>query len=109
MATNIDKALTPLMDDSSDILIEENQTLDVDVDLDVLDLDAMGEEEMEDGSVVIDFDPEAELREASEAHGVNLAEHLSDQELTAIGTELVQDFKDAHATRAPWYLAHPRI
>ena len=58
MAINVDKALVP-----SDILVEDGPEVDIDPltgDADDPDYELMGEEQNEDGSVVIDFDPNGE-------------------------------------------------
>ena len=104
MAINVDKALVP-----SDILVEDGPEVDIDPltgDADDPDYELMGEEQNEDGSVVIDFDPNGEDEDRSEDHNVNLAELLEDEALSALSAELVQAFKDDKDTRAPWEKAY---
>ena len=104
MAINIDKALVP-----SDILVEDGPEVDIDPlpdDADNPDYELMGEEQNEDGSVVIDFDPNGENEDRGEEHNENLAELLEDDDLTALSTELVQAFSDDRETRAPWEKAY---
>ena len=104
MAINIDKALVP-----SDILVEDGPEVDIDPltdDADNPDYELMGEEQNEDGSVVIDFDPNGEKEDRGEEHNENLAELLEDDDLTALSTELVQAFSDDRETRAPWEKAY---
>lgn len=77
--------------------------------LDEIEVELPGEAEAveeadENGGVVVVFDPDA--GDAGVAFDANLAEHLSDDELTIVGSELVQSYKDDRETRKPWEEAY---
>jgi hypothetical protein len=105
MATNIDKAMIP-----SDLDIEGGD-LEVDVgpeelELSAAELDGMAEEEQEDGSVVIDFNPSEGAAGEESDHSENLADLIDPQDLTKMASELVQSYKDDKTTRDPWEKAY---
>ena len=57
--------------------------------------------EMEDGGVLIDFDPEKFLGEDVE-FGANLAEHMEDSDLDELSSNLVGDYKGDRSSRKDW-------
>jgi hypothetical protein len=58
--------------------------------------------ENEDGSVDINFDPNANKQMPTTDHFANLAEVLDDQILGPIGAELVDDYIDYKSSRQDW-------
>ena len=58
--------------------------------------------ENEDGSVDIDFDPNAASMEGSDEHYANLAEFLPDQVLSEIGADLSGKYMDYSMGRKEW-------
>jgi hypothetical protein len=58
--------------------------------------------ENEDGSVEINFDPNAASPEGSDEHYANLAEFLPDQVLSEIGADLSQKYMDYQMGRKDW-------
>ena len=54
----------------------------------------------EDGGMVIDLDPMA--REESQNHGDNLAEFMSDSDLSTLANDLIEDFEEDRKSRADW-------
>ena len=96
MATNVDKTLVP-----SDIEVEANTDVEVSLPGDDFDMEIVEEVE-QDGSVVVDFDPEATLAEREDGHGENIADLLDDELLNSIGSELVAAYQDDRRTRDPW-------
>jgi hypothetical protein len=59
----------------------------------------------EDGSVTVDLDPEAEAPVDTEFSS-NLAEDMSDADLSKVGAELVKAFDDDDQSRDPWKKAY---
>jgi hypothetical protein len=97
----VEKALIP-----SDLDIEGND-LEIELSPEELDLSeeelaGIGEEEQEDGSVVIDFDPTGADMSDGGDHDANLAEALDDKELTAISSELSEAYAADKLSREPW-------
>jgi len=58
-----------------------------------------------EGGVVIDFAPQQE-GPVDIPHAGNLAEHMDDRDLTKLGSELVQHYKDDKLSREPWEKAY---
>ncbi len=58
--------------------------------------------EQEDGSVEIDFDPNAASPEGGDEHYANLAEFLPDEVLGEIGSDLAQKYQDYQMGRKEW-------
>ena len=58
--------------------------------------------EQEDGSVEIDFDPNAASPEGGDEHYANLAEFLPDEVLSEIGSDLSQKYQDYQMGRKEW-------
>jgi len=58
--------------------------------------------ELEDGSVQIDFDPEAAQPEGGDEHYANLAEFLPEDVLDEMGADLSQKYQDYQMGRKEW-------
>ena len=58
--------------------------------------------EMDDGSVVVDFDPLAELMEPEDSFQSNLAEYLEESELNELASDLVSKFDSDKSSRGDW-------
>jgi hypothetical protein len=58
--------------------------------------------EQEDGSVDIDFDPNAASPEGGDEHYANLAEFLPDDVLGELGSDLTQKYMDYNMSRKDW-------
>jgi len=59
---------------------------------------------MEDGGAEISFDPTQELQ--SSDHSSNLAEIIDEQNLTEIGSELVNNYNEYRASRQDWEMSY---
>tara|TARA_R110000824_G_scaffold162073_8_gene337663 strand:- start:4972 stop:7755 length:2784 start_codon:yes stop_codon:yes gene_type:complete len=105
MATNIDKALIPSDLDAAGADLEVELSPE-ELDLSEEELEELGEEEREDGSVVIDFSPDAPGQGDGGEHEENLAEVLEDAVLTAMSSELTEAYKADRLTRSPWEKAY---
>ena len=62
--------------------------------------------ELEDGGVEIDFDPQAVVGEGGQNHEANLAEFLDDDILGEISSELMSDFTEYKSSRDDWEQAY---
>ena len=62
--------------------------------------------ENEDGSVDINYDPAIASVEGGENHYDNLAEHLPDDVLGKLGSELTQNYQDYKMSRKDWERAY---
>lgn len=60
------------------------------------------EVEMADGSVVVDFDPRPEPDDDPDDFGANLADHLSESELSAIAEDLLEGIEEDNRSRQEW-------
>ena len=58
--------------------------------------------ENEDGSVDINFDPNAASPEGGDEHYANLAEFLPDEVLDELGSDLTGKYQDYNASRKDW-------
>ena len=58
--------------------------------------------ENEDGSVDINYDPNAVAPEGGDEHYANLAEFLPDDELARLGSDLYQKYEDYKMSRKDW-------
>ena len=58
--------------------------------------------EMDDGSMVVDFDPMAEKREGGDSFNSNLAEYIDDGELGTIALDLISKFDSDKSSRSDW-------
>ena len=58
--------------------------------------------EMDDGSMVIDFDPMSEMMGQPEAFDSNIAEFIDDNELRTIALDLVGKFDSDKSSRSDW-------
>ena len=65
------------------------------------DSDLVGEIEDDEGGILIDFDPDASAMEEV-VFGENLAEHMEDDELGKISSELVSQFNSDKESRKDW-------
>jgi len=104
MADKIDKSLTqsprgsieiPSQEDIQETVVEAQEELSkapgpVEVN------------EQEDGSVEIDFDPNAASPEGGDEHYANLAEFLPDEVLNEMGADLSQKYQDYQMGRKEW-------
>ena len=59
-------------------------------------------QEEDDGSVTVDFDPNAASPEGGDEHYANLAEFLEDQVLDELGSDLTQKYMDYNMSRKDW-------
>jgi len=62
--------------------------------------------ENEDGSVDLNYDPAIASVEGSDNHYANLAEHLPEDILGKLGTELFQNYQDYKNSRKDWETAY---
>ena len=61
--------------------------------------------DMPDGGALVQLGPEPE-EESEDSHDTNLAEKLSDTELSGLASELVQDYRDDRESRKEWEKAY---
>jgi len=104
MADKIDKALTQGPRGSA-IIPGEEQVQEAIVEEQVAEEQAPGpieQTELEDGSVQIDFDPQAAQPEGGDEHYANLAEFLPDEVLDEMGADLSQKYQDYQMGRKEW-------
>ena len=59
-------------------------------------------QEEDDGSVTVDFDPNAASPEGGDEHYANLAEFLEDHILDELGSDLTQKYMDYNMSRKDW-------
>ena len=104
MADKIDKSLTQSPRGSIDLPSEEDiQETVVEAQEEVSEAPGPVEvNEQEDGSVEIDFDPNAASPEGGDEHYANLAEFLPDDILDEIGSDLSQKYQDYQMGRKEW-------
>ena len=104
MADKIDKSLTQSPRGSIDLPSEEDiQETVVEAQEEVSEAPGPVEvNEQEDGSVEIDFDPNAASPEGGDEHYANLAEFLPDNILDEIGSDLSQKYQDYQMGRKEW-------
>ena len=104
MADKIDKSLTQGPRGSVQIPGEEEITEAVETSVEAQQ-EAPGPveiEEQEDGSVEIDFDPNAASPEGGDEHYANLAEFLPDEILNELGSDLTGKYNEYNASRKDW-------
>ena len=104
MADKIDKSLTQGPRGSAVIPGEEQITEAIEQEV-VEEQQAPGPietTELEDGSVQIDFDPNAASPEGGDEHYANLAEFLPDEILNELGSDLTGKYQDYNASRKDW-------
>jgi hypothetical protein len=58
--------------------------------------------EMDDGSMVVDFDPTAPEGESVDSFQSNLAEHIDDDELRSMAIDLISKFNGDRSSRSDW-------
>ena len=104
MADKIDKALTeaprqsvkiPGPEEIEDTLVEAQEEVEQTPD-------GVEVTEQEDGSVDINFDPNAASPEGGDEHYANLAEFLPDDVLGSLGSDLSQKYMDYQMGRKEW-------
>ena len=104
MADKIDKSLT--QGPRSSVNIPGQEQIEEAIEQEVVEAqDAPGPveiEEAEDGSVTVDFDPNAASPEGGDEHYANLAEFLPDEVLDELGSNLTQKYNDYNASRKDW-------
>ena len=104
MADKIDKSLT--QGPRSSVNIPGQEQIEEAIEQEVVETqDAPGPveiEEAEDGSVTVDFDPNAASPEGGDEHYANLAEFLPDEVLDELGSNLTQKYNDYNASRKDW-------
>lgn len=94
----IEKPMEP-----SDILLEEG-VMEPDIAVVVEDPETL-EVVMDDGSVVVQFGQNP-FEDAAPAHDANLAEHIEDDELRHIASELIDHFQSDRESRGDWASAY---
>ena len=104
MADKIDKSLTQGPRGSVSIPGEEEISESVETTIEA-ERQAPGPVEVteqEDGSVEVDFDPNAASPEGGDEHYANLAEFLPDEILGELGSNLTQKYMDYNMSRKDW-------
>ena len=104
MADKIDKSLTQGPRGSVSIPGEEEISESVETTIEA-ERQAPGPVEVteqEDGSVEVDFDPNAASPEGGDEHYANLAEFLPDEVLNDLGSDLTGKYNDYNASRKDW-------
>ena len=104
MADKIDKSLTQGPRSSVNIPGEEEISEAVETSIEEQE-QAPGPVEVteqEDGSVDVDFDPNAASPEGGDEHYANLAEFLPEDVLNEMGSDLTQKYMDYNASRKDW-------
>ena len=104
MADKIDKSLTQGPRGSVSIPGEEEITEAVETTVEAQEQKPGPIEltEQEDGSVEVDFDPNAASPEGGDEHYANLAEFLPDEVLDELGSDLTGKYNDYNASRKDW-------
>ena len=104
MADKIDKSLTQSPRGSIELPSEEDiQETVVEAQEEISEAPGPVEvNEQEDGSVEVDFDPNAASPEGGDEHYANLAEFLPDNVLDEIGSDLSQKYQDYQMGRKEW-------
>ena len=104
MADQVDKSLTQGPRGSA-IIPGEEQIQEAVQEISVEEQQAPGpieKTELEDGSVQIDFDPQAAQPEGGDEHYANLAEFLPENVLDEMGSDLSQKYQDYQMGRKEW-------
>jgi hypothetical protein len=104
MADKIDKSLTQGPRSSVNIPGEEEirEAVEVSTEAEEQAPGPVEVTEQEDGSVEVDFDPNAASPEGGDEHYANLAEFLPDEVLGALGSDLTGKYNDYNASRKDW-------
>jgi hypothetical protein len=63
---------------------------------------------LEDGGAEIDFDPDAGGMEGGEQHEANLAEFMDDGAMTAVSSELLENYDEYKSSRSEWEQAYTK-
>jgi len=104
MADKIDKSLTQGPRGSVNIPGEEEITEAVETSIEA-EQQAPGPVEVteqDDGSVEVDFDPNAASPEGGDEHYANLAEFLPEEVLDELGSDLTGKYQEYNASRKDW-------
>ena len=91
----VDKNLEPF-----EVDVEDNPS-ESELKVEVLNPDAVSIE-TEDGGVVVDFEGSATEELTGADHNSNLAEHIEDQDLEEMASDLVSDFESDRTSRKEW-------
>ena len=104
MADKIDKALPNEPRAQVEIPGEEQITeaISKEVEIEQSKKEPVEIEEAEDGSVTVDFDPNAASPEGGDEHYANLADFLEDHVLDELGSDLTQKYMDYNMSRKDW-------
>ena len=104
MADKIDKALPNEPRSAINIPSEEtiNEAIEQEVAVEETKKGPVEMVEEEDGSVTVDFDPNAASPEGGDEHYANLAEFLPDDVLGELGSDLTQKYMDYNMSRKDW-------
>ena len=104
MADKIDKALTQGPRSTVNIPGEEKieEAVQQEIAVEETKKGPVEMVEEEDGSVTVDFDPNAASPEGGEEHYANLAEFLPDDVLGELGSDLTQKYMDYNMSRKDW-------
>jgi hypothetical protein len=81
-----------ILDKDVDVALPEAMQAGGDVNVDML----------EDGGAEIDFDPDAGGMEGGEQHEANLSEFMDDGSLTAVSSELLENYDEYKSSRSEW-------
>jgi len=97
----IEKVMGPLdlPEDDDDIEVE-------DIEIDIINPDAVAIQEDDDGGVIIDFSGEITEELIGPDHDANLAEFIDDNILDEMAAELVDDFNNDRTSREDWARAY---
>jgi len=89
-----------------DTIPKDLEILNTDVDIALPDAMQSGGDVsvdmLEDGGAEIDFDPDAGGIEGGEEHEANLSEFMDDGAMTAVSSELLQNYDEYKSSRAEW-------
>ena len=97
----IEKVMGPLD------LPEDDDEMEVeDIEIDIINPDAVAIQEDEDGGVIIDFSGEIADEILGPDHNANLAEFIDDNILDEMAAELVSDFNNDRTSREDWARAY---
>ena len=104
MADKIDKALTQGPRSTVNIPGEEKieEAVQQEIAVEETKKGPVEMVEEEDGSVTVDFDPNAASPEGGDEHYANLAEFLPDDVLGELGSDLTQKYMDYNMSRKDW-------
>ena len=104
MADKIDKALTQEPRKELNIPGQEEiqEAVEQEIAVEQSKKGPVEVQEEDDGSVTVDFDPNAASPEGGDEHYANLAEFLEDHVLDELGSDLTQKYMDYNMSRKDW-------